>query len=287
VKVLFATDGGSHSETAGRLLQRLADPGRVDVEVLTVNGFEFALHRAQEAGHYSADEAQADARRVADEAAAALKHAGFTVDAEAIEGDEATEILRVAAEREVDLIVVGSAKERWVDTVVLGSVSNSVVHASSCPVLVVHEAPDGDGPVKVLIGVDGSEGSDRAVRTFGGFADPARCEVTVLSVASSAPLPPGGAAGAVIDTPDATDRKLEAATVTAERAGDVLRDAGFRVETRAVPGAPARVLLDASTDGGYDLVVVGARGLGRFRAKVLGSVSDRVLRKAPASLIGR
>jgi len=34
-------------------------------------------------------------------------------------------------------------------------------------------------------------------------------------------------------------------------------------------------------------VVVGARGLGRFRAKVLGSVSDRVLRKAPASLIGR
>ena len=33
-----------------------------------------------------------------------------------------------------------------------------------------------------------------------------------------------------------------------------------------------------------DLVVVGARGLGRIRAKVMGSVSDRVIRAAPATL---
>jgi nucleotide-binding universal stress UspA family protein len=33
--------------------------------------------------------------------------------------------------------------------------------------------------------------------------------------------------------------------------------------------------------------VIGARGLGRFRAKVLGSVSDRVVRHAPATFVGR
>jgi nucleotide-binding universal stress UspA family protein len=154
-------------------------------------------------------------------------------------------------------------------------------------VLVVHETPDEDRPVKVLVGADGSEGSDRAIRTFAGFADPARCDVTVLAVAPAVPLPPGGAAGAVIDSPDITDRALDAAKDEAGAGAGVLQEAGFRVEAKALAGVPARVLLDTAEDGGYDLVVVGARGLGRFRAKVLGSVSDRVLRKAPASLIGR
>lgn len=287
MRVLFATDGGDHSAIARDLLARVADPAKVEVHVLTVNGFEFAMQRAGIHGHYSAEEAQADAQLAADEAVAALKEAGFTAEGEAIEGDEATEILRVADDRNAELVVVGSAKERWVDMVVLGSVSSSVVHGSSCPVLVVHDAPEGDGPVQVLVGTDGSEGAERSIRTFAGFADPARCEVRVLSVAPAAPLPPGGAAGAAIPGPEVADRQLEGAQRTADDAASILREAGFTAEATAAPGAPVRVLLDAVDEGGVDLVVVGARGLGRFRAKVLGSVSDRVLRKAPASLIGR
>jgi nucleotide-binding universal stress UspA family protein len=287
VKILFATDGGRHSEIVLEMLGRLADRRRLEVHVLTVDSFSFALDRAQQLGHYSADAAAADAQRVADETVAGLKELGFTADGEAREGDEATEILRVADERAVDLIVVGSAKERWVDTVVLGSVSSSVVHASHRPVMVVHDPPEGDGPVKVLVGADGSEGSERAIRAFAALADPERCVVEVLSIAPAPPLPPGGAAGAVLDTPDVTDRELDVARGHAEDAAGILSDAGFTVTTQAVPGAPVRAILDACEAGGHHLVVVGARGLGRFRAKMLGSVSDRVLRKAPASLIGR
>jgi nucleotide-binding universal stress UspA family protein len=287
VKLLLATDGGRHSEVVLEMLGRLADRSRVEVHALTVDSFSFALDRAQEAGHYSAEAAAADAQRVADETVTGLKDLGFTADGEAVEGDEASEILGVAAARGVDAIVVGSAKERWVDTVVLGSVSSSVVHASERPVLVVHEAPTGDGPVKVLIAADGSEGAERATRAFAGLADPARCTVEVLSVAPVAPLPPGGPAGAVVDTPDVTDAEIGAARAHADDGAGILRGEGFTVSTRAVPGVPARVIIDTAEQGGHDLVVVGARGLGRFRAKVLGSVSDRVLRKAPASLIGR
>jgi nucleotide-binding universal stress UspA family protein len=287
VKVLFATDGGRHSEIALELLTRLGDPGRVEVHVLTVDSFGFAMELAEELGHYSVEAAAADAQRVADETVAGLKAAAFTAAGESIEGDEATEILRVASERGADLIVVGSAKERWVDTVVLGSVSSSIVHASDCPVLVVHRVSDGGDRIKVLIGADGSEGSHHAIEAFAGFADPLRCTVEVLTVAPAAPLPPGGPAGAVIETPDVTDRELDAARSKAQEAAGSLLEAGFTVETRVVPGAPAQAILDTAAEGGHDLVVVGARGLGRFRAKVLGSVSDRVLRKAPASLIGR
>jgi len=47
------------------------------------------------------------------------------------------------------------------------------------------------------------------------------------------------------------------------------------------------VLLEGAERREADLVVVGARGLGRFRAKMLGSVSDRLIRHAPATLVGR
>ena len=287
MKVLFATDGGRHSEIVLEMLGRLGDRARVEVHVLTVDSFAFALDRAQELGRYSAEAAAADARRIAGETVAGVQAMGFTADGEAVEGDEASEILQMADQRSVDLILIGSAKERWVDTVVLGSVSGSVVHASERPVMVVHDPPADEGPVKVLVAADGSEGSERAIATFTGLADPARCTVEVLSVAPAAPLPPGGPAGAVIDTPDVTERELDVARGHAESAAATLRDAGFPVTTTAVPGAPVRSILDACDEGGHHLVVVGARGLGRFRAKVLGSVSDRVLRKAPASLIGR
>jgi len=279
VKVLVATDGGRHSEIALEMLTRLGDPGRVEVHVLTVDSFTFAMELAEQLGHYSPEAAAADAQRVADETVAGLKAAAFTATGGSVEGDEATEILRVATERGAELIVVGSAKERWLDTVVLGSVSSSVVHASSCPVLVVHRSPDGDQPVKVLIGADGSEGSQHAVEAFAGFADPLRCTVEVLTVAPAPPLPPGGSAGAVLDTPDVTDRELDVARTKAQDAAGHLRDAGFTVETTVMPGAPARVILDVASESRHGLVVV--------RAKVLGSVSDRVLRTAPASLIGR
>jgi nucleotide-binding universal stress UspA family protein len=287
MKILLATDGGRHSEIVLEMLGRLGDRSRVEVHVLTVDSFAFALDLAQELGHYSAEAAKADAQRVADATVTGLKELGFTADGGAVEGDEATEILRVAGERGVDLILVGSAKERWVDTVVLGSVSSSVVHASTRPVMVVHEPPSGDGPVKVLVAADGSEGSERAVRAFTALADPERCAVEVLSVARVAPLPLGGPEGAVMDTPDVTERELDVARGHADDAGRILRDAGFTVTTTALPGAPVRAILERCEELGHDLVVVGARGLGRFQAKVLGSVSDRVLRKAPASLIGR
>ena len=81
---------------------------------------------------------------------------------------------------------------------------------------------------------------------------------------------------------------MAAATQHADEASLTLRNAGF-LETRrwVESGIPAPKLLECADQFGADLVVVGARGLGRFEAKVLGSVSDRLMRKARATLIGR
>jgi nucleotide-binding universal stress UspA family protein len=260
VKVLLATDGEAPSDAAGTLLGALADPARVQVQVLAVNGFELAFREAMSVGHYSAQAGREHAERAAQQAVAALSEAGLEAKGSVVEGDEATEILRLAEEGGFELVVMGTGKERWVDTVVLGSVSSSVLHACRCPVLVVHTASSEQRPLRVLVGTDGSEGATRAVRTFAGFADPRRCTVEAVSVVKPSAIPHAWPARAAAEK---------------ERTDAVVR------------GNPVAVLTERAVQGGYDLVVVGARGLGRFRAKVLGSVSDRIVRHARASLIGR
>ena len=267
MKVLFATDGEEPSARAGALLGRVADPARTEIVVLSVSDFEVAMREAESHHHYSADEADRAARHAADEAAEALRGEGFDhVESRVEEGDEAITIVHVAEAEGFGVLVVGSGKERWRDTVVLGSVSGSIVHAAPCPVLVVHDAPSGDGPVRVIVGTDGSGGATRSIEAFAAFADPARCEVTIVAAAD--------------DGEDAAQGHVEAA-------GAVLAAAGFRAQTAVVPGRAAAVLLEQAEQREADLLVIGARGLGRFRAKVLGSVSDRVVRHAPATFVGR
>ena len=267
MKVLFATDGAEPSAQAGAMLTRIADPAKTEIVVLSVSDFEIAMREAGKHQHYSAEDAHAAAQRAADEAAETLRGAGLErVESRVENGDEAVAIVHAAETEGFGLVVVGGGKERWRDTVVLGSVSGSIVHAAPCPVLVVHRAPSGDGPVRVVVGTDGSDGATRSIEAFAAFADPARCEVTVVT--------------ATDDGDDAAQGHLDAAS-------GVLTAAGFQVETAVGSGKAATVLLDQAEQRTADLVVIGARGLGRFRAKVLGSVSDRVVRHAPATFVGR
>ena len=54
------------------------------------------------------------------------------------EGSPAKAILDVASEEDIDLIVIGSSGKSGFDRFILGSVSDKVVNAAKCPVLVVH-----------------------------------------------------------------------------------------------------------------------------------------------------
>ncbi len=54
------------------------------------------------------------------------------------EGSPANVILDVAVAEDIDLIVIGSSGKSGFDRFILGSVSDKVVNAAKCPVLVVH-----------------------------------------------------------------------------------------------------------------------------------------------------
>ena len=66
---------------------------------------------------------------------------GLDVEEVIVHGDAAAEIVRVAAEHEVDLIVVSSHGRTGLGRILFGSTAEAVVRHASCPVLVVKPPP--------------------------------------------------------------------------------------------------------------------------------------------------
>lgn len=63
--------------------------------------------------------------------------AGLDIEELVVHGEAASEIVRVAKEREVDLIVIASHGRTGLGRILFGSTAESVVRHASCPVLVV------------------------------------------------------------------------------------------------------------------------------------------------------
>ncbi|MGZ5435246.1 MAG: universal stress protein [Pyrinomonadaceae bacterium] len=67
---------------------------------------------------------------------------GLKVEEVIVHGDAAAEIVRVASEQEVDLIVISSHGRTGFGRIIFGSTAESVVRHASCPVLVVKPPPE-------------------------------------------------------------------------------------------------------------------------------------------------
>ena len=130
----------------------------------------------------------------------------------------------------------------------------------------------------ILVAVDGSEGSRRAVAFARTLAQPLGAHVTLLlvleppQVLSFGPLEGFALAGG-------TDPKqLEAARRMLQEAGEGL-PAG-RVSHEVELGTAADVICARAEALDADLIVLGARGTGKAGRWLLGSVSDRVVHHA-------
>ncbi len=57
------------------------------------------------------------------------------------------------------------------------------------------------------------------------------------------------------------------------------------IATELAWGNPSEVIVEKARSGGYDLIVMGSRGLGAISGLLLGSVSDRVVKLAPCPVL--
>jgi len=65
---------------------------------------------------------------------------------------------------------------------------------------------------------------------------------------------------------------------TLESAADLLRDAGYTVETSIKPGQPEKVICETIRSDDSDLLLMGAYGHSRIRNLIIGSTTTAMIR---------
>ena len=116
---------------------------------------------------------------------------------------------------------------------------------------------------RILVGTDGSDTAEKAVARAVEVARTAQASLTIMTASSS--------------------RKGQAVV---DRSAAAHADAGVAIDTLVVDEDPVSALISTAGDGGYDLVVVGNKGMtGVTRFFKLGAVPNKLSHNLPTSLL--
>jgi nucleotide-binding universal stress UspA family protein len=137
---------------------------------------------------------------------------------------------------------------------------------------------------RIVIGLDGSEGSRRALDHAIDLAR--RLDSEVIAVTAVEPTPVAYAMDAAYPTPPPPEPDVDAALreLEDEWCGP-LRAAGVTYRAIARLARPADAIVDVVGEEDAGLVVVGRRGLGSVAELLLGSVSHDLSHECPVPLL--
>lgn len=144
---------------------------------------------------------------------------------------------------------------------------------------------------RIVVGVDGSPHSRRAVAFVARLAPPRGGRVTCVRVIEPVRLPsmpfvPARMRAQLEAQAAAMDRSRRAmARRRLEAAVSALTKAGWRARGVVRGGRPLPELLAAVRAERADLLVLGARGAGAVRHFLLGSVVDAALKRSPVAVL--
>jgi nucleotide-binding universal stress UspA family protein len=136
---------------------------------------------------------------------------------------------------------------------------------------------------KILVPVDGSENSFRALEQAIFLATKIQeAQITVLYIIEHPPT-------VYIYSPKIIE-KLQADyereyTKILQRCKEMANRSGINIHTVLVEGDPASKIIGYSDMEKFDLIIMGSRGMGKFKELIIGSVSNKVLHHAKSSVM--
>lgn len=133
---------------------------------------------------------------------------------------------------------------------------------------------------RIVVGVDSSTGSERALRWA---IDEARLRGAELHLVHAFPTPELVALPTVMSFPSDEELRGIAEKVIEETLAAVGGPGELTVSTTVRAGGAASVLCEVAEDAA--LMVVGARGLGGFRGLLMGSVTQQVVAHSPCPVV--
>ncbi|UCG23845.1 MAG: universal stress protein, partial [Chloroflexota bacterium] len=183
-------------------------------------------------------------------------------------GQIAEQINAVAAEQEVDLLVMSTHGRSGVGRVLLGSVASEVLRQSTFPMLLVRprEVADSREPVfeRLMVTLDGSDKAERVLPYAQALAKRFDSEILLLSV------------------PD--DLQAESQLVSLKRyledIAGALTATGLTVRPMVTGSDPAHTIVELARANDADLIMLATHGRGGRERLMFGSVADTVVRNS-------
>jgi nucleotide-binding universal stress UspA family protein len=136
---------------------------------------------------------------------------------------------------------------------------------------------------KILVPVDGSENSFRALDHAIFLSTKIQeAQTTVMYIIEDQP-------SLYIYSPKTmekvrADYKRESTKIL-ERCKEMANKSGINIHTVIFEGDPASKIIGYSEMEKFDIIIMGSRGMGKFKEVILGSVSNKVLHHAKCSVM--
>ena len=281
LRVLVATDGSRDAQAAIATTMHFPWPAQTRVRVISARrtGAEYRRSILLTALDRGAEKAAESAQR-------ALSRRWPDMEIEVVDKSPVEGILGEAERLRADVIVVGWRGHGAVRRLLMGSVSRGVVRGSKCAVLVVRRS---QRVRRIVVGIDGSPASKRAVAFVGRLVPPRDGHVRLVSGVELMRAPSRGrvpgAAAIAREIRRTNTMRARTATKQLNRAAAELKRSGWQTRTVLVHGEPLRDLLGAVAAARAQLLVVGARGSSGLRHLLLGSVAEGALNRCPVAVL--
>lgn len=298
MKILIAYDGSTCADAALREMARAGLPRECEATVLTVADVLMPMpappipgmgpaalsvqtpavaREWRERASHAVDEAYSTAFQAAEVVRKKFPEWKVTP---ASEGDSpAWAIIKKAEDTAADLIIVGSHGRSAFGRFFLGSVSQKIVSDARCSVRIARGQTGADDvPARILIGIDGSPGSETAVRAVARRNWSKGSEARLVAAIPTLMVP-------AIELNEETYEDEESfLKSTLDRLAEPLREAGLSISSLIKEGDPKRLLIEESEHWKADSIFVGARGLRLIERFLIGSVSYSIAARAHCSV---
>jgi nucleotide-binding universal stress UspA family protein len=132
----------------------------------------------------------------------------------------------------------------------------------------------------ILVPTDFSEPADAALAYARELAEKFNGRIELLHVVATPVMYPMGSDGSAVTMAGVIADVEASSRQSLEDLGKKLELPADRVTVRTSVGTPVTEILDAITEDGIDLVVMGTHGRGMVEHLLLGSVAERVVRRS-------
>jgi nucleotide-binding universal stress UspA family protein len=240
--------------------------------------------------YMAGSQAVKDADEIAAKAAERIQtnFPNWKVKHESVWGSPGWELFSKAEEWQADLIVAGSHGRNMLGRFFLGSISQWLLNEARCSVRVARgKLDEPDFPVRLLLALDGSRGSQKALEQIAARNWPAKSEALVVTVDQPLDLTVVGSLAPPLRQSVESFNKGEHKKLQrfVETAAKKLKSAGLRAMADVREGDPKKVLIKIAEEWRADCIFVGATGLtDRLGKFLIGSTAAAVAARANCSV---